>query len=155
VERTADILHGPALKAAFRSVRSARLPSGRVVPFPNAPISALSLEPYVDPMEAGRRHRIQQQQQQSVSGGGSGGDGSGGGGGGGGGDGRPQFATAIHRDRLKPPSQTLVAGRRKIQPVSAQEKQGAAWHGSATIGMAGAAAVAAGGAPVCNIVAGA
>jgi hypothetical protein len=132
-DRVADILHGPALKKAFKLVRTAKLPSGKTVEFPTAPISCLSLEPYADPYDKfvaamreqyGEQHQQEQQQQlvhnadgtttlnmSSV---------------------KPQFMTRIHSDASKPKSQTIVAGRRKIVPLHAYEKQGPKWRGVTT-----------------------
>jgi hypothetical protein len=134
-DRVADILHGPAIKKAFKLVRSTKLPSGKIVEFPTAPISCLSLEPYTDPYDKfvaamreqyGVQHQQQHQQQQqlvhnadgtttavSVA--------------------KPQFMTHIHSDASKPKSQTVVAGRRKIVPLHTSEKQGPKWRGVITI----------------------
>jgi hypothetical protein len=132
-DRVADILHGPAIKKAFKLVRTTKLPSGKTVEFPTAPISCLSLEPYADPYDKfvaamreqyGEQHQ-QQQQQQLVHNA----------------DGtttavasavKPQFMTRIHSDASKPKSQTIVAGRRKIVPLHAYEKQGPKWRGVVT-----------------------
>eukprot|EP00953_Heterococcus_sp_UTEX-ZZ885_P025066 13645-Heterococcus_DN1.PRE.1 len=133
-DRVADILHGPAIKKAFKLVRTTKLPSGKIVEFPTAPISCLSLEPYADPYDKfvaamreqhGEQHQ-QQQQQQLVHNA----------------DGtttavsavKPQFMTRIHSDASKPKSQTIVAGRRKIVPLHAYEKVGPKWRGVVTTG---------------------
>ncbi|KAG5177956.1 hypothetical protein JKP88DRAFT_281443 [Tribonema minus] len=127
IERTADILKGPPLKAALRRVRNAHLPSGRAVPFPNPPISALSLEPYADPLA---RRKVEVEVEVGVEVGVEDGD-----------EGwRPEFRTHIHRDRLKPRSQTIVAGRRKIVPVALAEKRGPIWSAPAAVPAAAAAA---------------
>jgi hypothetical protein len=145
-DRVADILHGPAIKTAFKLVRTTKLPSGKTVEFPTAPISCLSLEPYADPYDKfvaamreqyGEQHQQQQQQQQLIHNA----------------DGtttavvsamKPQFMTRIHSDASKPKSQTIVAGRRKIVPLLAYEKEGPKWRGVATTSGSNATATTSG-----------
>lgn len=51
INKTDDILKGPALSKGIRIVRNAKLPSGKKVPLRALPISALSSEPYEDPRD--------------------------------------------------------------------------------------------------------
>ena len=105
-ERVADILHGPVIKRAFAKVRDCKLPSGKICPFPQLPISALSLEPYVEPYIAAQEAR-HAAERANIS--------------------ADEFLTRIHPDANKPKSQTIVAGRRKIVPLKLTEKVGPKW----------------------------
>jgi len=52
VDRTKDILQGPAKKLALRKVRKSKLPSGKICPLESLPVNVQALEPYVEPMDS-------------------------------------------------------------------------------------------------------
>ena len=51
LDRTCDILHGPALKTSIKIIRNCRLPSGKKVPLRPPPYSIFNNEEFKDPRD--------------------------------------------------------------------------------------------------------
>uniref|UniRef100_A0A7S1U4M0 Uncharacterized protein n=1 Tax=Phaeomonas parva TaxID=124430 RepID=A0A7S1U4M0_9STRA len=111
-ERRNDILHGKVKNKALRIVRNAKLPSGKKIPFRQAPYSIFTRDQYKDPRDFTLDLRPDDPEHfygtdpktgQTLP-----------------------FVTKIHRDVMKPKSQTIQS-KRRIQPLTQSDRVGPKW----------------------------
>jgi hypothetical protein len=111
-DKYGDTLDGEVKKVALRIVHNAKLPSGRATSPPRAaPVSAFAGEAYVPPRDFTLSLKPNDPAHYM------GRDATGA---------TVAFATRIHRDLLKPKSQT-VRSTRAISPIRAEERRGPRW----------------------------
>ena len=111
-DKCADTLDGEVRKVALRIVHNAKLPSGRATSPPRAaPVSAFIDDPYSNPTDFTALLKPNDPSHFV------GRDGTGG---------TVTFRTTIHRDVLKPRSQTVRCTRR-VSPIRTEEKRGPRW----------------------------
>lgn len=111
LDRRQDILRGRPIKRALRMVRNAKLPSGKRVPLRQAPHSIFSGGEHANPRDATLDLRSNDMERFC----GTDKDGS-----------PVTFVTSIHRDAMKPRSQT-IQWKRKIAPLRDSERDGPVW----------------------------
>eukprot|EP00968_Pinguiococcus_pyrenoidosus_P026392 scaffold7075_cov274-Pinguiococcus_pyrenoidosus.AAC.14 len=110
--RLQDILHGEVQKKALRIVRNAKLPSGKRMPLRQPPYSIFARGEYQDPHDFTLDFRPDDPEHLYAT------DPSTGA--------KLPFVTSIHRDLLKPKSQTIQS-KHPILPLTAGERTGPKW----------------------------
>ena len=112
-DRAKDILQPPVNKTAFKIVRNARLPSGKRAPLRPAPVSAFSLEPFVEPEDFTVSIRGNHRERWAATDPATGE--------------KADFYLRLHGDRMKHKSQKAVA-RVKHPPLTPSEMRGPRWE---------------------------
>ena len=106
VDRTKDILQGPAKKLALRKVRKSKLPSGKICPLESLPVNVQALEPYVEPMDSLKLREDSPDPLLNHDG-----------------TERETFNLRLHNDRMKPKYEKLVC-KKKATEIQWEEKHG-------------------------------
>lgn len=113
-DRVKDILHAPVKKGAFKIVRNARLPSGKVARLRPPAISVLSSsEPFTEPQKSRAITRSSHSDLWVAEDPATGS--------------KLNFHLFLHSDRMKPKSHKIFA-RRRHPPLTKSEMCGARWE---------------------------